>query len=52
MSLVLRLSKGGGPWLSPYGQEHVAEELLDFSIILDIGHIRCLIDENMLWLFE
>jgi hypothetical protein len=28
--------------------EHVPEKLIDFSVILDIGYIRCLIDENML----
>ncbi len=32
--------------------EHVPEKLVDFSIILDIGYIRCLIHENMLQLFD
>ncbi len=32
--------------------EHVPEKLVDFSIILDIGYIRCLIDGNMIQLFD
>ncbi|QXX73609.1 hypothetical protein MHY1_00406 [Methylovirgula sp. HY1] len=31
---------------------HVAEKLIDFSILSDIGYIRCLIDENMLQLID
>ena len=32
--------------------EHVPEKSIDFSVLLDIGYIRCLIDENMVQLID